>query len=248
MIVSPLSVANALALLSQGANGKIFEELKTGLHLCHDKSVAANQFLEHRETLQKNLGDSTLSIVNCIYVQQGQQLNKNVQEVAVSKFKSVIETLNFVDSDESAQTINNFVEEKTNGQIKGLIKSNQLNADTRLVLINAIYFKGNWEKPFRRSCTRNGHFYISETEKVSVDFMSTIDSFNYAYINNLDASVLEMKYANSNMSFVIVLPEERMGLTALETKMKTYDLSNMTEKIVKTRFCFSVPKLNTKLT
>lgn len=231
VIVSPLSVANALALLSQGTSGQTFEELKNGLHLTSDKAVAASQFLEQRETLEKSVGNATLSIANQIYIQEGQSLNKNFQEVAVSKFKSGIDSLNFAESEKSAQTINQFVEEKTNGKIKDLIKPDQLDADTRTVLVNAIYFKGNWEHQFEKEDTRKGDFYISETEKVPVDFMYMRERFNFAFVKDLDSKALEMKYANSNLSFVIILPYSRTGLAAVESKLKNYDLTKIAESM-----------------
>lgn len=240
--MSPLSVSNALALLAQGTDGNTFDQLKKGLHLGNDKSIVANQFLEHRQTLEKNAGEATLAIANRIYVQQGQQINKNFEDVAVSKFKSGIETLNFVEPQKSAQTINHFVEQKTNGKIKDLMKPDQLDADTRSVLVNAIYFKAPWEKPFNKEYTRKGEFYNSESEKVSVDFMFKDGNFYSAYLEEFDATALEMKYANSSMSFVIVLPQSRTGLSALETKLKDFDLSKITQNLRSDRYEVLIPK------
>lgn len=124
VIVSPLSVSNALVLLSQCADGSTYDQLKQTLHLDNDKSAVANQFLEHREALEKNAGEATLSIANRIYVQQGNELSKTFEEVAASKFKSGVESLNFAESKPSADTINRFVEEKTNGNIKDLFQGN----------------------------------------------------------------------------------------------------------------------------
>ena len=202
----------------------------------------ANQFLEHRETLEKSAGESKLSIANGIYVQQGYQLSKIFQEVAISKFKSSVEALNFAESEKSAATINHFVEEKTNGKIKELFKPDQFDFDTRLVLVNAIYFKGAWEKPFNKDYTSKADFYNSESEKVQVDFMYKDSRFNSAYLEDLDATALELKYNNSNMAFVIVLPESRTGLAALETKLKDYDLAKITENLLSRRHEIYIPK------
>lgn len=242
VIVSPLSVSSALALLSQGAGDKTYDQLKQTLHLSNDKSATANQFLEHRESLEKSAGEATLSIANGVYVQQGQHLNKNFQDLAVTKFKSDVKSLNFAESEKSAETINHFVEEKTNGKIEKLFKSDQFGSDTRAVLVNAIYFKGAWEKPFIKEFTTEYDFYSSETEKVQVDFMYKDSDFNSAYLKDLDASVLELDYANSNLSFVIVLPSSRTGLAALETKLKNYELTKITEKLQPMRYEIRIPK------
>lgn len=241
MIISPLSVSSALALLSQAADGNTYAQLKQTLHLANEKSIVSNQFLEHRETLEKSTGESTLSIANGVYVQQGYPLSKNFQTIATLKFKSNIESLNFAESAKSADTINHFVEEKTNGKIKELFKPNQFDSDTRTVLVNAVYFKGNWDKPFM-DVTRKMDFYNSETEKVQVDFMYNDDDFNAGYIKELDATALELKYANSNMSFVFVLPESRTGLAVLETKLKDYDLTKIAENFREDRYEVYIPK------
>lgn len=226
----------------QGAKGSTFEQLAQGLHLDNNKSIVANQFLEHREALEHNLGDSKLSIANRIYVQQGHQLNKNFEEIAVTKFKSGIESLNFAEANKSAEAINHFVEEQTNGKIKGIVKSDQLDAETRSVLVNAIYFKADWEQPFSSDLTEKSDFYNSGTEKVSADFMFMDSDFNLAFVDDLDAKVLELNYAESNTSFVIVLPNNRTGLAALETKFKNYDLTKIVDQFDLGRVEVMIPK------
>lgn len=207
MIISPFSVSTALTLLSQTAGGNTYEQLRQGLHLGNEKSTVANQFLEHRTKLEKNAGNATLSIANAIYVQEGQQLNKNFQQVAVSQFKSGIESLNFADANKSAETINRFVEEHTNGKIKELFKPSQLGRHIASVLVNAIYFKGAWQIPFRSDSTRKYDFYNSETETTQVDFLHMKSDFKAGKLKGLDATALELKYANSSISFVIILPD-----------------------------------------
>lgn len=242
MIISPLSVSSALGLLSQAAADNTYEQLKQALHLGNEKSTIANQFLDHRDALEKNAGEAILSIANGIYVQEGEQLSKNFREVAVSKFKSGVESVNFADAKKSADTINRFVEAHTNGQIKDLFKPDQLSSDTVSVLVNAVHFKGDWEKPFHSPLTRKLDFYNSETESSKVDFMIMDSTFNAAHLNELDATALEMKYANSNISFVIVLPNSRTGLFALEAKLKDYGLTKVAEQLKRQRFDVEIPK------
>lgn len=241
VIVSPLSVSVALALLSQGADGDTFEQLRRTLHLNDDKSVVANQFLEHLEALGENTSDATLSIANRIYVQNGHQLNKTFEEIAASQFKSGVESLNFADSEKSAATINHFVEEKTYGKIRKLFDSSTFSSGTQSVLANAIYFKANWDRPFRTDFTSVLDFYNSETEKVQVDFMRK-DFLNMAHLEDLHAAALELEYANSNMSFMIVMPDSRTGLVELEAKLKGYDLGKITENLEPSIYQVFIPK------
>ena len=242
VFVSPLSVSNGLVLLSQAAEGNTFEQLKRGLHLGNDKSISATQYHGYRKTLEKSAGQATFTIANRIYVQQGHQLNKNFEAVAVSKFKSGVETLNFAESGKSAATINHFVEKHTNGKIKKLMSSDQLSGDTCSVLVNAIYFKAPWKKPFLWTDTIKANFYNSKRKKVKVDFMYKLSHFNGANLNNLNATALELKYEYSSMSFIIVLPKSRTGLSKLESKLKNYDLAKITKNLKRRKYKIYIPK------
>lgn len=227
--------------LSTGANGGTFEELHRGLYLSDDKVTNANNFHEFYGLLEKSVGKSTLTIANRIYV-DGICINQEFKEVAVKKFLSDIETVNFADSDSSASIINKFVEEKTNKKIKNLIQPKMLNSLTRMVLVNAIYFKGNWVYPFNKNHTRKGDFYINKKDKRSIDFMAIKKEFNYGILKDLDATGLEMKYADSNLSFVILLPNSRTGLSTLESELCDNDLTEITQKMYEEEVDVKIPK------
>jgi len=242
VIISPFSVATALALLSQAADGNTFEEIKTELNLNANKSILATQFHEYYDLLEHGVGKSIFSIANQVYVQYGYPLNKNFQQVAVESFKSGIESVNFGNRDEAAQTINHFVEVKTKEKIKQLIKPEMLSTDSRVVLINAVYFKGEWKYKFNKEFTIKSDFYTSETESTPVDFMHIEGQYHYTELNDLDASALEMKYADSNYSMVFLLPNNHAGLETLETKLKGHDFSKITTEMRLQKVKVNIPK------
>lgn len=172
IIISPLSIATSLALLSQAADGTTFDELRAGLHLnSSDKAAIANDFFNFDAQLQKNLGDSTFKLVNQIYVLSTLKLNKTYEDVATSKFRSGVQSLDFNDKPKTAATINKFVEDNTNGKIKDFVTVDSLSTDLVTIIVNAIYFQGNWELPFDKRGTYPSDFYINENEKISTDFM-----------------------------------------------------------------------------
>lgn len=228
--------------MAQGATGRAYTQLVETLQSDRDKACAAHQFQEHRKKVEKNAGEAILTISNRIYIQRGYQFSKTFDEIAISKFAAGTEVLNYFDAAKSAAAINNFVEEKTNGKITDLISPDQFDSRTRLILVNAIYFNGNWEHPFKKSHTHKGDFYITETEAVPIDFMNMDREFNAAFIEELDATALEMDYANSNISFVILLPQSRTGLSAFETKLKDYDLTKLDDSLKLHRYDAHIPK------
>lgn len=242
MVISPFSVATALALLSQAADGNTFTEIKSELNLNADKSISANQFHEYYDLLERGAGNSIFSIANKVYVQQGYPLNKDFQQVAVQSFKSGIESINFGNRAEAAQTINRFVELETKEKIKQLIKPEMLSTDSRVVLINAVYFKGEWKYKFNKDFTIKSDFYTSETESTPVDFMHIEGQYHYAELPDLDASALEMKYADSNYSMVFLLSNNHAGLATLETKLKGHDFSKITTGMRLQKVKVNIPK------
>lgn len=246
IIISPHSVASALALLSQGARENTFKQIVRVLHLESDKETIAAEYEKHYSLLKEAVGQSTLSIANQIYVEQGFQLKQAFRDVAVKKFKSNVDSLDFSKSVAAAQTINSFVESKTNNKIKNLIDPDSLDVNTRLVLVNAIYFKGDWKQKFALSNTSPGDFYVNEIKTVKVDFMRIKDRFQFANLVDLDASALELKYAQSNISFVAILPNNVTGLSALEASLINYDLSKVIGQLLSKMVDVTLPKFKTE--
>lgn len=217
IIISPLSVASVLGLLSQAANGTTYTEIKNGLHLFPRKDEVAEQYQNMFNTLDKDKGPATFSLVNQVYVQKGHELSKNFSEVAKDKFKAGVDSLDFAESEKSAKTINEFVQSKTNKKIMEIIKSSDLTSDTELVLLNAIYFKADWELKFNKNNTFKAPFYVKQNETVQAEFMTQKAKFFYG--DAFESAVLELKYANSNISFIIVLPNNNTNLATVENMM-----------------------------
>lgn len=235
-------MANALVLLSQAAGGTSLDELNAKLHFIPDKSLNADLYGAYHSLLTRSAGKSTLTLANQIYLQHGYILKKQFQDVATDQLSSGVEVVDFSKSSEAAATINRFVEEKTHNKIQNLIDPESLSSDSRVVLVNAVYLKGKWERPFPAHNTREKDFYSSETEKASVKFMHKNSYFNYASLPDLDATVLEMKYAESELSFLVILPNKRSGLAALETKLKNTDLKTITDQLNQEYVDVSIPK------
>lgn len=222
-----------LGLLSEAANGTTYEEIKRGLNLNPQKADAANQYKQMFTDLDTDKGASSFYIFNQIYVQTGNEINKNFSDVAKDKYNAGIKSLDFADAHKSATEINELVESKTNKKIREIIKASDLNADTNLVLLNAIYFKGDWEIKFNKSSTYKGKFHTNTNDTVDVEFMNQKSKFFFGDME--DSHVLEMRYAKSNFSFVIVLPNNSSSFESIESRL-TYEklnkfLSNTVELI-----------------
>lgn len=162
------------------------------------------------------------------------------------KFDCGIENINFCDRESSAMKINGFVEQKTNNKIKDLIDPNQLNGNTRLVAVNALYFKADWVLEFDKRSTYQDDFYISSIKNTKVDYMRQYNHFKFAHLKDLGAKILELKYKIANdgtdYSFVIVLPNKRVDLSALATDLQNYDFKQIITKMRRQPVDVKIPK------
>ncbi len=107
--------------------------------------------------------------------------------------------------------INLWVEKKTHGRIKDLIKDGMLNQATKLVLVNAVYFKGDWATKFHEGATKKDDFVLSDGKTVQVDMMSLKGSFRMAQVPEVDGTALEMPYKGERLSMVFILPNQNLA-------------------------------------
>lgn len=152
-----------------GAEGKTAQEIVAGLKMGDSsRDVVAKAFEEFLVPLNDN---PMLKIANKVFVKNDYHIKAAFNEIATKQFLSETQTLNFSESVNSANIINQWVESKTNHLIKDLISADALSQDTRLVLVNAIYFKGFWTHQFPVSDTYKEPFFNNEQDSVEVDMM-----------------------------------------------------------------------------
>lgn len=249
VILSPFSVQAALGLALCGATGKTFDELRTGLRLNDVAGVGLAEGDQRRAVaaaFQQQMvaiaNNPMLRVANKIYVQQSYTIKAAFAQLAKEQFASETQTLDFGDAAPSAAAINEWVELKTNHLIKNLIDASALSADTRMILVNAIHFKGQWKHQFPVHSTIKAPFYTSETDSVEVDTMHVKQHFRYGFWQELDATALELPYKDSDMSMLIVLPNKKTGLRELVSKLQQADLATLTKQMHRTEVSVSLPK------
>lgn len=241
VVSSPLSAEFVLALLTLGTSDPAHSELLTALGIPNDNAIRS--FSSVAEKL-KSIKGVTLNVANKVYIKEGDyDLNENMKEDAVKVFDAALEKIDFNKSVAAADAINKWVEGKTNNKIKDLISSDSLGEDTRLVLLNAIYFKGTWKKQFDPQNTLNQPFFIAEETTVEVPMMYKEDNYLYGESSELGAQLLQIPYVGDEASMLIVLPNEITGLDAVLKKLASgYDLLGEVDKMYKTKVQVTIPK------
>jgi serpin B len=240
VIMSPLSIQSATSLAYFGTSGKTEQEMKAAMHY---NELSRNQIADSFADLQGKIKETTgLNIANKIFLNNGFSVKPSFQEVATKSFESKTETVNFGESKKAAKFINDWVESKTNDKIKDLINPESLSSNTKMVLVNAIYFKGVWVNPFDEKDTKKSKFFLNDQDTVDTDFMFTDEFFQYGKIRSLGASVLELPYEDTDFSLMIILPDSRTGLSRLETRLNEIDLEEVSSNLLTHKTRLYLPK------
>jgi serpin B len=227
LFFSPYSISTALAMTYGGARGDTAEEMNRVLHF-GGQNATHPAFAALRTSLNgiQEKGDIQLSIANALWPQQDYAFLPAYMDLIRKDYGSEIRPVNYAQDTEGARKqINRWVEQQTNQKIKDLIGQGVLNSLTRLVLVNAIYFKGNWASQFDAKDTRTAQFRLPDGNTADVQMMSRKARYGLAEEDNLQ--VLELPYEGGDLSMLVLLPSEADGLPALEQAISTDMLSSL---------------------
>jgi serine protease inhibitor len=215
LLFSPYSISTALSMVYEGARGTTAEEMENVFHFNNDTAKRLEENSELYDALN-SVGDVELDTANALWLQQGYPFIEEYVTRLTEYYHGEAKEQNFAGNPEEARLeINKWVEDQTNQKIKDLFPEGSLNPDVRLVLTNAIYFKGDWLHQFNPNNTERQPFYVSDTQIATVDMMALRrESFNYAEAEGVQ--LLELPYKNSGLSMVLLLPVNQT-LTELES-------------------------------
>lgn len=155
-----------------------------------------------------------------------------------------IERISFAQNIEAAERINSYVAEKTHNMITEVIEPNSLNEGITMVLVNVIYFKGDWLYSFNKSRTFTDSFFIDDKSTVPVDFMTIKTRFLNGYIPEFQSFAVSLPYKNSDMTMLLVLPRNKTGLPYVVSKMSDFDWTTIDQKMMMSSVNVTMPKFN----
>ncbi|HEX7320501.1 MAG TPA: serpin family protein [bacterium] len=207
---SPYSIVVALTMTYEGARGQTAEEMRTVFHIPEDANLRRSNFAKIINEINGKDKKYKLSTANALWAQKDYKFLDGYTNAVEKFYGGKVTNLDFVKQGEkSRQTINTWVEDQTNKKIKDLIPPGVLDAYTRLVLTNAIYFKGTWAKQFDKKETRDEDFRTGAGENVKVPMMrlTGVDAEFY-YGETEEIQMLEMAYEGEDLSMVMLLPKE----------------------------------------
>ncbi|XP_070850632.1 serine protease inhibitor 42Dd-like [Drosophila suzukii] len=189
------------------------------LKLPADKKEVARKYREFLTNLEGREKVAILDLANRIYVNNRYSLIPEFNQVARDSFKAEAEAISVNDSEKAASIVNKWVNDQTRSRIKTIVTKDDMSSDMIMILLNAIYFKGQWQYEFDPKQTRKDNFRTADKKTVPAQMMFLDNSLRAGYVKELDAKVIELPYRNSSLSMVIFLPEKVDGLKEMEGKI-----------------------------
>ncbi|XP_071592678.1 serpin B6-like [Heliangelus exortis] len=223
---SPFSISSALSMILLGSKGNTKAQIAKVLSLKKAED-AHNEYPSLLSEINAQNTKYILRTANRLYGEKTFEFLSSFIESSQKIYQAGLEQSDFIHAPEhSRKQINGWVEERTEGKIQNLLVEGIINSLTRLVLVNAIYFKGKWENPFDKERTTERPFKINKNETKPVQMMFKKDKFNMTYIGDFQTKILELPYVGNELSMIILLPDaiqdDSTGLESLQREL-TYD-------------------------
>ncbi|XP_060045137.1 serpin B9 isoform X3 [Erinaceus europaeus] len=211
---SPLSISSALAMVFLGAKGNTAAQMSQALFLNTEKNIHQS-FQSLLTQVNKPGAQYLLRTANRLFGEKTCQFLSTFKDSCLQFYHTELEQLSFAKAEESRDHINDWVSKQTEGKIQELLTKNSINAQTRLVLINAIYFKGKWNEQFDERYTEEMPFKINQKEQRPVQMMFQEATFQLNYVKEVHAQVLELPYVDGELSMIILLPDDNVDLNSV---------------------------------
>ncbi len=262
LFYSPASIRMAMAMAQAGAAGETAEEMRRVLHLGDDPAAEIAKLRSD----WKSLGDPqmpgwatqsndpqtqkyaeaemerrriVLRVVNRLWGQKDRKFNDGFLASLRDRYGAPLEQVDFKGAVETARvTINTWVSDQTEKKIAELIKRDSISPETKLIITNAVYFKGQWSKQFETGATKPEPFHAPTGSK-QVPMMRQLDHFRIARID--DGLMLEMPYGDGALAMDVILPDGRQGLPALEKRFAEGALASWLAKLEHKRVDVALP-------
>jgi len=231
-VASPFSVATALTMLDAGAAGNTDTELRTALHATLPGAQLHSAYGALLTSLDtgRSYGAYDLATADRVFGQQGFAFEQSYLDTTKRDYHAPLQSVDFGDPEAARSTINGWVSSQTDARIPELFPQSSIDGSTKLVLANAIVFKGTWDKPFDASKTAPGSFHVAGGVSVTVPLMHASIPLSFGSLPNATVGVLP--FHGKDLSLVVIVPHDPDGLPAVEAALSAPALVDAINKAV----------------
>ncbi|KAM5304044.1 serpin B13-like isoform 1-T2 [Glossophaga mutica] len=241
---SPVSISTAIGMLLLGARGATADQLRKVLFSEQDTESSRikaeeeemekteeihHQFQMFLSEISKLTNNHELKIANRLFGEKTYLFLQKYLDYVEKYYHASLEPVDFINAaDESRKKINSWVESQTHEKIKDLFPAATLSSSTKLVLVNAVYFKGQWDREFQKEHTTEEEFWLDKDTSKPVLMMTQRHTFSFTFLEDLQAKILGIPYKNSELSLFVLLPDDIDGLEKIINKVSPEELEEWT--------------------
>lgn len=242
LFFSPYSISTCLAMTYAGARGETEQQMARVFHFPGEQAQVHSSFGE----LQRQLGEAAkegieLNVANALWAEKEPPLLPAFLQIASGEYQANVNQADFRTSAEAARNqINQWVAQKTKDKIKDILPPGSIDGMTRMVLADAIYFKGTWLKQFEKGETRDQPFHLSSARQVQAPLMHHTDEVRYMEEDAYQA--VELPYQGGELSMMVLLPRNVDGCTGLEAYLTPALLARSLSQMKKQKVEIFLPR------
>jgi len=243
LFFSPFSISSALAIAYSGAKGNTEKQMAQVLHFPTNQEALHAEMSQIRAKLDaiSTKEEVELNVANGLWAQKNYGFLDEFLLLVYKNYGSVVNFANFITDHEAARKeINGWIERETKRKIKNALGPRVLSPVTRLVIVNGIYFKGDWSSRFKKKNTKTKPFWISREKSVMTPLMQQEHEFRYA--ENQDLKILELPYIGYDLSMIVILPKSIDGLSKMEESLTVHELNTWLQDLRIFKVDVIVPK------
>ncbi|XP_068414781.1 serpin B6 isoform X2 [Eschrichtius robustus] len=226
VFISPISISSALAMVFMGAKGNTAAQMSQALSLSRSSGGGGDIHQDFQNLLTEVNRTGTqylLRTANKLFGEKTYDFLPSFKESCRKFYQAEMEELDFISAaEESRKHINTWVAQRTEGKIIDLLSPDSVDSMTCLVLVNAIYFKGNWENQFNKQHTKERPFKVSKNVEKPVQMMFKKSTFKITYIGEIFTQILVLPYVGGELNMIIMLPDGKTDLKTVEKEL-TYE-------------------------
>ncbi len=237
---SPLSISTAFSMAYEGAGENTASEMQQVFGFESDDAKRQKAISDNLSRFNHKDDWYNLQVANALWVKDGYAIKQDYLDAAKTHYSSIVENVDFV-TDDGIDRINNWVKQKTEDKIQDILAPGSTDELTRMVITNAVYFKGKWSSEFNPKNTSEKQFWTDKDSSTMISMMKQpVGIYNYAKTENLQA--LEINYLGGDISMVVLLPKDRDGIQSLEQSMDKKKFDAVKDGMARQPLTVQIPK------
>lgn len=240
LVISSLSVAQALGMTTNGAGGETLTEMLDVMGF-EDAPTLNEAFKNVREVLASADKQVAIEVANSVWYRETLPAKESFKNVVETYYEAAFRGLNFDDTEGSKAIINGWVNDKTRGKIPTIV--DEIKPESTMFLVNAVYFLGKWQYQFSKDDTRQEPFYLSDGSNVSVPMMS--QEADLAISVGDQCQAVRLPYGNGSFYMVVLLPSANTTVDELITGMDSDKWNTLGEGFQEQSVALFLPRFET---